>query len=256
MLAVLSGFDLASARPARRRPLHLELEAGRLAYQILQFHRRSTTSTYRSRRSCPSPTDKLRARSIRACCHPAAGAMSPSRHRVTQRRRADRNTVSFINSTFHSFGSAVMAPRSGIVLENRGSLLPAPSGTSQLHRAKRPMHTIMPGMATRDGRVLASFGVMDGDFQPFGHVHLLTNILDHGLISGRHRSPSLPSTMAPSWPSAAFPQRRSAACSSAAIASRRPTKRWEAGRSSCSTGSAGTLTGGSDPRKDGLALGL
>jgi gamma-glutamyltranspeptidase/glutathione hydrolase len=43
------------------------------------------------------------------------------------------------------------------------------------------MHTIMPGMVTNAGHAVMPFGVMGGDYQPFGHAHLLTN-LDSGWI--------------------------------------------------------------------------
>ena len=43
------------------------------------------------------------------------------------------------------------------------------------------MHTIMPGMLTRDGRAVMPFGVMGGDYQPMGNVNFLSNVLDFGM---------------------------------------------------------------------------
>src|SRR6516162_39649 len=94
----------------------------------------------------------------------------------------DRNAVSLINSVYFSFGSGLVAPKSGVWLQNRGaSFRLDPKHPNAIAPRKRPMHTIMPGMATRDGRAMMPYGVMGGDFQPFGHVHLLTNMLDFGM---------------------------------------------------------------------------
>src|SRR3546814_1510311 len=65
---------------------------------------------------------------------------------------------------------------------NRGaSFRIDPSQPNRIGPAKRPMHTIMQGMVVKDGRAMMPYGVMGGAYQPFGHVHLLTGILDYGL---------------------------------------------------------------------------
>jgi gamma-glutamyltranspeptidase/glutathione hydrolase len=186
MLNILSGFDLGALDPLGPERLHLEIEAGRLAY-------RDRDAWVADQRFAAIPVAELLsagyADSLRATIDPARAAATlpmPLRRKsdtvyftVVDR---DRNAVSFINSVYHAFGSAIVAPATGVVLQNRGlGFSFDPNHPNCIAPGKRPLHTIMPGMAIRDGKVLYSYGVMGGAYQPFGHVHLLTNLLDLGL---------------------------------------------------------------------------
>jgi len=94
----------------------------------------------------------------------------------------DGNAISLINSIFQGFGSGITAPQSGVLLHNRGfSFRVEPGHPNTIGPSKRPMHTIIPGMLMRDGRVVAPFGVMGGHYQAMGHVELLTGLIDRGL---------------------------------------------------------------------------
>tara|TARA_Y100001970_G_scaffold293893_1_gene444354 strand:- start:3205 stop:4788 length:1584 start_codon:yes stop_codon:yes gene_type:complete len=94
----------------------------------------------------------------------------------------DLNSVSFINSLYESFGTGISVPSLGILLQNRGkSFTLDENHPNHLGPSKRPMHTIIPAMVFNKEKLFMSFGVMGGDYQPMGHVDVLSCILDHGL---------------------------------------------------------------------------
>lgn len=87
----------------------------------------------------------------------------------------DRMAVSLIQSLYDGFGSGIVAPGTGIVLQNRGACF-ALSGN--VEPGRRPYHTLIPGMLLRDGRLLGPFGVMGGFLQAQAHVQLVSRFLD------------------------------------------------------------------------------
>ena len=94
----------------------------------------------------------------------------------------DRMAVSFINSLYRGFGSKIVAPASGIALQNRGGCFTLEADhPNELKPGKRPMHTIIPAIAVRNGKTAMSFGVMGGSYQPLGHALVLSNMLDHAM---------------------------------------------------------------------------
>ena len=94
----------------------------------------------------------------------------------------DRNAVSFINSLFNSFGSGIVAGETGIMLHNRGSGFSLdPNHPNKLEPGKRPFHTLIPAMVFKEEKLLMSYGVMGGDIQAQGHAQVLVNLVDRGM---------------------------------------------------------------------------
>lgn len=94
----------------------------------------------------------------------------------------DNNAVSFINSIYYGFGSGITAGETGICLQNRGALFSLEEGhVNVLEPHKRPFHTIIPAMVFKNGEFFMTFGVMGGSMQPQGHVQVLLNIVEFGM---------------------------------------------------------------------------
>ena len=79
-------------------------------------------------------------------------------------------------------GSGITTPKHSVVFTNRGQgFVLEPGHINCIAPRKRPLHTIIPGMIERDGKIVMSFGVMGGQYQAMGHLQFLTRVFDYGL---------------------------------------------------------------------------
>lgn len=94
----------------------------------------------------------------------------------------DGNVVSFIQSLFNSFGAGFVAGDTGITLHNRGAGFTLQAGhPNEIGPHKRPLHTLVPAMLAKNGRPTMAFGVMGGDNQAQAHAQIVANIVDFGM---------------------------------------------------------------------------
>jgi gamma-glutamyltranspeptidase/glutathione hydrolase len=99
---------------------------------------------------------------------------------------SEGNVVSYINSRFAGFGSGLVAGDTGIALQNRGASFSLdPDHPNRLEPGKRPFHTLIPGVLERGENDWSAFGVMGGYMQPQGHLQTLVHLLDDGMTLQR-----------------------------------------------------------------------
>ncbi len=186
MLNILEGFDLAQYEPLSAERTHLEMEAGRIAFAVRDAAISDPRSLQVTREQL---VDKDWAAELRANIAldramtdiPELGLETSDTVYISVVDR-DLNAVSFINSVYHSFGSGILCPVTGVLFQNRGeSFRLDPDHPNCIGPSKRPLHTIMPGMLTRGDKAVSPYGVMGGDYQPYGHTRVLTNVIDYGL---------------------------------------------------------------------------
>jgi len=265
LLGVLGGWEPAPDGPLGPLRLHRHLEAARLVYRDRDAFLADPlhTDVPVAHLTDPAYLDGLR-RLIRDDAAlrdlPRAGEAELPPHRDTVYLCVvdrDGNACSLINSLFDSFGSGILVEASGVMLHNRGLGFRLQRGHPNcIAPGKRPLHTIIPGMLTRDGEAVMPFGVMGGHFQPMGQTLFLTNLIDYGLDV--QEALDLPRAFA--FDGRVEAERgvplevtdRLARLGHAVVRVVRPHG---GGQAICIDRARGCLIGGSDPRKDGIALG-
>ena len=171
----------------------------------------------------------------------------------------DRNAVSFINSLFHSFGCGYVTPNTGVILHGRGqSFSVDPDHANCIAPGKRPMHTIIPGMVVKDGRTVMPFGVMGGQYQAMGHAWFLTNLFDFGL--DLQEAMDLPRVFAgadgPVQVESGVPAPVVDGLRALGHETEPPPRPIGGSQAIHIDWDQGVLTGASEPRKDGCAIGF
>lgn len=170
---------------------------------------------------------------------------------------ADGNAISFINSLFSGFGSMIVAPKSGVLLHSRGNSFHVKDGHPNcIAPRKRPMHTIIPGFVYKNGTPVAPFGVMGGQYQSTGQSNFISNVVDLGHdIQEAMDAPRSFATEGILQVECNFAPETYAALEAKGHKLERMEK--PIGGSQCvwRDPETGVLQAGSDPRKDGMAIG-
>ena len=272
MLNILEGFDVKALGHNSAAYLHLLVEAKRIAF--------ADRAAWLGDAVPPDALARLKSKEYaaerRREIDPAKAAASynamtlgtrpPSSPEPPQARGdtiymtvADRqgNVVSLIQSIFENFGAGIVAGETGITLHNRGSLFVLqPGHPNFLAPGRRPFHTLVPAMVLKDSRPWLSFGVMGGDMQPQGHVQVLLNLIDFGM------------NVQEAGEAARFRHSAAGLALESAISAEARTGLGARGHNVITSfgvfggfqgilfdPKSGVMMGGSDPRKDGQAVG-
>lgn len=273
MLNLLEPYDLKAMGAQSAEALHVMIEAEKLAYE-------DRAKYYSDPEFSKVPVAALISKSYAAQRaplidryhaneRPAAGSPVQADTIYLTVVDKDFNAVSLIQSNFMGFGSMHVPGRLGFALQNRGTLFALdPAHANRLEPHKRPFHTIIPGFVTKNGKPWLSFGLMGGDMQAQGHAQVLCNMIDFGMdvqAAGdaprfRHLGSSEPTgTPANGGGTVAFEsgvgsevRRALEAKGHRIVDSPGGFGGYQAIRIDLERG---VLIGGSDPRKDGCAMG-
>ena len=185
MLRLLEGFDLRTGGPQSADVLHLMIESKKLAFADRD---RFLADRDFMKVSVKDLCASARVEKMRSQIRPTHAAREhpnlPTGTDTEYVAAADSegNLVSFIQSNFMGFGSGVVEPETGIILQNRGHLFSLDENHPNcIGPHKRCVHTLMPGMIFKDGKPYAALGLKGGHVQPQVQVQIISNLIDFGM---------------------------------------------------------------------------
>ena len=258
-LNILSCFGLSRHAPDSAERHHLEIEAMKIAWELRNRHIADPAFvevpveellSARTTQKLAAMIDMNRALDI-------STAMRTSDTIYLSVVDAQRMAVSFINSVYDGFGSCIVTPMTGVALQNRGAcFVTDPGHPNCIGPGKRPLHTIIPAMVKKDGLIDMSYGVMGGDYQPMGHMTVAVNRYVYGMdpqeaIDWPRYFPKDGKVLVESGVPEAV---RTGLAARGHVVAPAPGP-LGGGQAIAIDRENGMLVGGSDPRKDGFALG-
>ena len=260
MLNMFKHFDIAGLDPLGAERAHIEAEIAKLAYDTRNRVIADPDHTSRLAHMLSEDTaaklaslvDPKRAMSADL---PGSEAVHKDTIYITVVDK-DRMCVSLIYSVFHSFGTGIASDKYGVLFQNRGAGFTLEAGhVNEAKGGKRPMHTIIPALLKKDGKPYMPFGVMGGAYQPNGHARFVSNLTDYGMDV--QTAINVPRSFAEGSDlkvEAGYSDAVRAELSDLGHKVSIPDGPIGGGQAII-VGDDGVLVGGSDPRKDGCALG-
>lgn len=261
MLNILEGFDWDGVAPDSATRFHRAIEAQRLAMELRDTHVADPAGA-------DVPVEALLSKALgqqlRARIDPerrrddllTSGKLDLSDTVYLTVVDKNRMAVSLINSVYMGFGSTICTPQSAVMFQNRGAGFTLEEGhPNELQGGKRPKHTIIPAMLTRNGKAVLSFGVMGGEYQAMGHAHVVQNLIDFGMdLQEALDAPRLLDQMGRVEAENHVPESTKAALEAMGHTVTPALIPHGGGQAIWIDHDRGTLTAASDPRKDGCAL--
>lgn len=184
-LNILKGFDLHPSEKESARAYHLMFESMKLAFMDSMTH---VTDAKHMRVTPEQMLDENYAAARRALIKEDEAIMPtpgrPDQGGTVYCATADKdgNMVSMIQSNYVMFGSGIVIPGGGFLMNNRGSQFTLnEEDINCLKGGKKSFHTIIPGFLTKDGKAVGPFGCVGAFIQPQGQLQLLTNTIDFGM---------------------------------------------------------------------------
>lgn len=263
MLNILDALGPMPADPFGAERMHRMIEAGRLAYACRDAFIADPAamtvpvSALLDKAYGAALAHRIDPRGRLADVTPASVPAASTVYLTVVDR--DGLMISFIQSIFSHFGAARATLNTGIVLQNRGhSFQMIEDHPNRADGAKRPMHTIIPGFVLKNGRPVMPFGVMGGAYQAMGHGQFISNMIDYGmdpqeaLDAPRAFWTADKRSVMLETPFSAATRAGLSALGHPVVDADEPIG---GGQAIFVDHARGVLIGGSDPRKDGCALG-
>lgn len=260
LLNILKHFDIAGMDPFGIERAHIEAEATKLAYDARnRFVADPDYMTKIDHMMAPETAAGLAALINPKKAMPTSVPGTEAVHKDTIYITVvdkDRMCVSLIYSVFHSFGSGIASNKFDVLFQNRGAGFTLDKGhPNEAGGDKRPMHTIIPGLLKKDGSNYMPFGVMGGAYQSTGHARFVTNLSEFGMdvqtaidrprCFADNGTLKVETTYGPDVHAGLADLGHNVMIPEGPIG----------GAQAIALGDDGVLIGGSDPRKDGCALG-
>ncbi len=259
LIKMIEHFDVASMNDVDR--VHVLAECAKIAYRLRDTyvadpeHDDVPVDWLLSDNSIKTFVDMV----DMTKAQPFTGSDFPTHPHTIYLAAVDSNgmAVSLINSIFDDFGAGISTPEYGVLFQSRGKAFRVDENhPNKIAGGKRPLHTIIPGMISKGDQLVGPFGVMGGQYQAAGHAMLMSNLFAHGM------NPQEALDAARSFAHAGVLQLEGAYGEDVAEALRArgheldyPAAPIGGGQAIIRDLETGIYTAGSDPRKDGMAIG-